>query len=154
MLDVTAEAALHRCLIELGATGLVHSACDISDGGAFAAMIEAGFARNLGVEVKQTLKGDAADAEWTLKERIFSEIPSSVLLSADPASVEAIQKIVARHAGAWLAPLGTITAGEVKISFVDEASTAQLAVISGPVAEFKTAWSDALEAQLAEEVLA
>ncbi len=147
VLDVEKEASLHRCLAALSDRQLVHSACDISDGGAFVTMIEASFANNLGVQVAQKLGPKSADSEWLLKERLFSEMPSSVLLTADPSKVEAIKAAVARHPDVWLAPLGTVLQGRIELTLDDEV------LVSETTESFRTAWSETLESQFADEVV-
>jgi phosphoribosylformylglycinamidine synthase len=152
VLDVTKEAVLHRCLLELADDRLLRSACDITDGGAFVAMIEASFAYNLGVKVEQQV-GASDDKEWVLKERLFSEMPSSILISAEPELVEEIKAVVAEHKGVWISPLGTITDGQIDIRFHGGLTVNNL-TINEPTAGFRSVWADALESQLAEEVLA
>jgi phosphoribosylformylglycinamidine synthase II len=145
VLDLKEEAALHKALAALAEKGLLVSASDLSDGGCAVAFAKGCFARELGVRIAMRLESDEA---FVTTERLFSEIGSSVIATADAAKVDAIRAALGEHPGVFVAPLGEVTLGNVEILLNDKA------VIDEPVKALKSVWSGALEAQLAEEVFA
>lgn len=144
VLNLSEEAALHKALIALAEKGLMASACDLSDGGCAVAFAKACFPRELGVRVSMRLE---SDDPFVTTERLFSEIGSSVIATADPAKVDEIRAVLREHPGVFVAPLGEVTSGNVEILLNDRA------VIDEPVKSLKSAWADAMEAQLADEVV-
>ncbi len=52
-LDLDAEARLHKLLVLFAKRGLVHSACDISDGGIAVALAQAAFPLSIGATIEQ-----------------------------------------------------------------------------------------------------
>jgi phosphoribosylformylglycinamidine synthase len=143
--NVQKEASLHRCMVSLAASGLIHSACDMSDGGGFLAMAKAGFEHGIGLRIEQSLP---SDDPWTIKERLFSEMVSSIILTADPANVDRINTLVQKFEAVWIVPLATTNKNSFEVVFNNKP------VISTTVADLKTAYSTALEAQLNIEVYA
>ncbi|MBB5346102.1 phosphoribosylformylglycinamidine synthase subunit PurL [Tunturibacter empetritectus] len=144
LLDLTEEAALHKALAALAAKGLLVSATDISDGGSAVTLAKACFARELGLRVSMNV---SETEPFALKERFFSEISSSVIVSADPERVEAIRTELAAHPKMWMAPLGEVTAGNFEVVINGKK------VIDEPIAALKGSWTGALEEQLAAEVV-
>jgi len=144
LLNLTEEAALHKALAALAAKGLLNSAMDISDGGSLVAFAKACFPRELGVRVSMSV---SETEPFALKERFFSEIGSSVVVSADAKQVEAIRGVLAEHPKMWMAPLGEVTAGNFEVVINGKK------VIDEPVAELKSSWAKAMEEQLAAEVV-
>ena len=144
ILNLQEEAALHKALVALAEKKLLTSATDISDGGCATAFAKAGFSKGLGVSVSMRL---SSDDPFLIKERLFSEIGSSVIATANPAKLEEIQSVLRDHAGVWIFPLGEVTKDRYQIVINDKA------VIDEPLAALKDAWSEALEEQLAGEVL-
>src|ERR1700761_7510244 len=108
LLALTEEAALHKALAALAEKLLLVSAMDISDGGSAVAFAKACFSRELGVRVSMNV---SESEPFALKERFFSEIASSVIISADASCVEAIRGVLAEHPKVWMAPIGEVTAG-------------------------------------------
>jgi phosphoribosylformylglycinamidine synthase II len=144
VLNLQEEAALHKALVALAEKGLLASASDLSDGGCAVAFAKACFPRELGVTVSMRL---GSDEPFVIKERLFSEIGSSVIATADPARMEEIQAVLSNHPAVWLFRLGDVTVGNYKI-LLDEKT-----VIDEQVKQLKTAWATAMEAQLADEVV-
>ncbi len=144
VLDLQEEAALHKALVALAEKGLLASAGDLSDGGCAVAFAKACFPRDLGVRVAMQL---GSDDPFAVTERLFSEIGSSVIASADPAKIEEIQAVLKEHPGVWVFRLGDVTDGNVEIVINEKA------VIDEPVKALKAVWADAMEAQLADEVV-
>jgi phosphoribosylformylglycinamidine synthase subunit PurL len=144
VLDLKEEAALHKALAALAEKGLLNSAADLSDGGCAVAFAKACFPRELGVRISMRLD---SDEPFALTERLFSEIGSSVIATADPAKIEEIQAVLKDHAGVWLFRLGDVTSGNYEIVINEKP------VIDEPVKALKAAWAGAMEAQLADEVV-
>ena len=142
-LDVQQEAALHKALAALAARGLLSSASDISDGGSAVAFAKGCFPHSLGVSIAMTMpKAEPFD----IKERLFSEIASSVIATAATVNLKAIQAVLADHPGVWVAPLGEVTAANYKIVINEKT------IIDQTLQQLKAPYSSALESQLAAEV--
>jgi phosphoribosylformylglycinamidine synthase len=144
VLNLQEEAALHRALAALAEKKLLVSAADLSDGGCAVAFAKACFPKELGVRVSMRLD---SDDPFLIKERLFSEIGSSVIATADPAKLEEIQAVLRDYPGVWVFQLGEVTKGNYQIVFNEKA------IIDEPVAALKASWSGALEEQLADEVV-
>ncbi len=144
VLDLQEEAALHKALVALAEKRLLASASDLSDGGCAVAFAKACFPRELGVRVSMQL---GSDDPFAVTERLFSEIGSSVIASADPAKIEEIEAVLKEHPGVWVFRLGDVTNGNVEIVINEKV------VIDEPVKALKSVWADAMEAQLADEVV-
>jgi phosphoribosylformylglycinamidine synthase II len=144
VLNLQEEAELHKALVALAEKRLLNSATDLSDGGCAAAFAKACFSKELGIRV--SMRVDANDA-FLVKERLFSEIGSSVIATADPAKLEEIQAVLRDFPGVWVAQLGDVTKGNYQIVLNEET------VIDEPVAGLKGLWSGAMEEQLAAEVV-
>jgi phosphoribosylformylglycinamidine synthase subunit PurL len=144
VLNLQEEVALHKALVVLAEKGLLHSATDLSDGGCAAAFAKAGFAKELGVRISMRLNSDDS---FAIKERLFSEIGSSVIATADPVKMEEIQAVLRDCPGVWVFPLGEVVRGNYQIVINEKR------IIDAPVGELKALWSGALEEQLAGEVV-
>jgi phosphoribosylformylglycinamidine synthase subunit PurL len=144
VLDLQEEVALHKALAALADKGLLLSACDLSDGGCAVAFAKACFRRELGVRIAMTLP---SEDPFSLKERLFSEIGSSVIATADGAKLDEIRMVLREHTQVFAAPLGEVTSDIFEIQINDKA------IVAAPIAELKAAWSGAMEEQLAGEVV-
>jgi len=144
-LDVQQEAALHKALAALAAKGLLRSAADLSDGGSAVAFAKGCFGRNLGVSIAMTMP---SVEPFDIKERLFSEIASSVIATTDPAKLAEIQAVLASYSGVWVAPIGEVTSSGYKITIN------QQTIIEESLNALKSEYATALESQLASEVLA
>jgi phosphoribosylformylglycinamidine synthase len=149
VLDLDEEAALHEALQALGKAGLLRSCCDLSDGGSAVALARACFTHELGVDVVTMVHTDHADLlPFLVRERLFAEIPSSVIVSVAPAQVAAVQELLKGHPKLYLAALGSVVEGRFKIR-LNEA-----AVVDVPLSELNESWSTGLVSQLRDEVYA
>jgi phosphoribosylformylglycinamidine (FGAM) synthase-like enzyme len=144
VLNLQEEAALHKALAALAERRLLISATDLSDGGCAVAFAKACFPKELGVRVSMRLD---SDDPFLIKERLFSEIGSSVIATADPAKLEEIQAVLRDHAGVWVFRLGEVTKGSYEIVINEKT------IIDETVYALKASWSGALEEQLAGEVV-
>ncbi|MGA7525530.1 MAG: phosphoribosylformylglycinamidine synthase subunit PurL [Acidobacteriaceae bacterium] len=143
MIEMDAEASLHRALARLAAAGLIHSARDVSEGGLAAALAEAGFARSLGVRVA-AFQPDYAD----VLDAYFSEKSGNVVITCDAASRTAIEKLIDDYDELYCEPIGVTTSGIFEITFDNKI------VISAGSADLRNPWSTSLESQLEAEVTA
>jgi phosphoribosylformylglycinamidine (FGAM) synthase-like enzyme len=144
VLNLQEEAALHKALAALAEKRLLISATDLSDGGCAVAFAKAGFPKELGMRVSMRLD---SDDPFLIKERLFSEIGSSVIATADPAKLEAVQAVLREFPGVWVFRLGEVAAGNYQIAINEKT------VIDEPIAALKASWSGALEEQLAGEAV-
>jgi phosphoribosylformylglycinamidine (FGAM) synthase-like enzyme len=105
------EFTLHRLIEELIHDRLIDSAHDISEGGLFVTLTEAGFNRNLGYSItsNKTVRKDA----W-----LFGEAQSRVVVSMDSERGEAIEARL-NASGVAFEKLGTVTGGEISIDNED-----------------------------------
>ena len=133
VLDLQEEAALHKALVALAEKGLLASASDLSDGGCAVAFAKACFPRALGVRISMQL---GSDDPFAVTERLFSEIGSSVIASADPAKIEEIQAVLKEHPGVGAFRLGDVTDGNLEIVINGKA------VIDEPVKALKSVWAE------------
>jgi phosphoribosylformylglycinamidine synthase len=144
VLNLQEEAALHKALAALAEKKLLISATDLSDGGCAVAFAKASFPKGLGMRVSMRLD---SDDPFLIKERLFSEIGSSVIATADPAKLEEIQAVLRNFPGVWVFRLGDVTRGNYEIVINEKT------IIDEPIAALKASWSGALEEQLADEVV-
>jgi len=141
-LDLGAEAGLHKLLAELAWQELITSARDISDGGIAVALAQSAFLKSIGAKVEQ----DPSLLAHPLFG-LFAEPASTILVTTHPSSVSAIGKLASEY-NFFSARIGTTGGSRLEIS-VDGDS-----FISAPLAELKTLWANALEANLQGEVTA
>ncbi len=144
MLNLKDEAALHRVLQRCAAEGIAHSASDISDGGLAVALAKACFAKGIGASI---LPASGTTAIKTLHD-LFGETGSTVVLTCTLEDFDRIEKITEEEGGNIFAEhIGTTGGDALTIPFENGA-------IDLSIADLKGTWSDALESQLAAEVLA
>jgi phosphoribosylformylglycinamidine synthase len=141
-LDLDAEASLHDLLAILSWRKLIRSARDISDGGIAVALAQAAFTKGIGATVDQ----DSSLLAHPLFG-LFAEPASTILLTTDPKNLSEIDAIAGQH-NFFSARIGTTGGNRLEIS-VDGQS-----FISAPLAELRTLWASALEANLHGEVSA
>jgi phosphoribosylformylglycinamidine synthase subunit PurL len=144
VLNLQEEAALHKALVALSEKRLLVSATDLSDGGCAVAFAKAGFPKELGVRVSMRLN---SDDPFTIKERLFSEIGSSVIATAVPAKLKEIEAVLREYPGVWAFQLGDVTESNYQIVINEKT------IIDEPIVALKSAWAGSLEEQLAGEVV-
>jgi phosphoribosylformylglycinamidine synthase len=136
-LDLTAEAALQRLLVESAATGLIRSAHDCAEGGFAVAAAECAFDTGLGLDVDVPC-AHAGERAFDLVATLFGESASRVIVSADPVRApELLQR--ARTAAVPAALIGRVGGDHVRIA-VDGA-----AALDEPLADAERLWSTAIE---------
>jgi phosphoribosylformylglycinamidine synthase len=141
-LDLDAEADLHTLLAELAERKLLRSARDLSDGGIAVALAQAAFPEKIGAAVEQ---------EQSLLVHplfgLFAEPASTVLVTAHPSNVSAIERLADEYKF-FSARIGTTGGDRLEISVDGEP------FISAPLASLRKPWASALEATLHGEVTA
>ena len=141
-LDLDAESDLLTLLAELAKGKLIRSARDISDGGIAVALAQASFAKGIGATVEQ-------DQSLMIHPLfgLFAEPASTMLISADPGRVSAIEKM-AEHFNFNVARIGTTGGDRLQISVYSDV------LISAQLSELRKPWALALEANIHGEVTA
>jgi phosphoribosylformylglycinamidine synthase len=141
-LDLDAEASLHDLLAIFSWRKLIRSAGDISDGGIAVALAQAAFSKGIGATVEQ----DSSLLAHPLFG-LFAEPASTILVTTDPKNLSEIDAIAGQH-NFFSARIGTTGGNRLGISVDGES------FISAPLAELRTLWASALEANLHGEVTA
>jgi phosphoribosylformylglycinamidine synthase len=141
-LDLDAEAGLHNLLAVLAWRKLIRSARDISDGGIAVALSQAAFPRGFGATVEQ----DPSLLAHPLFG-LFAEPASTILVTTDPKHLAEIDATASQY-NILSARMGTTGGNRLEIKVEGET------FISAPVAELRTLWANALEANLHGEVTA
>jgi phosphoribosylformylglycinamidine synthase len=131
--DLAAEKAVARVLVEAGGRGLLSSAHDLSDGGLAQALVESCLRRGVGVEV--SLEEDPF-------LELFSESAGRALVSVAPSAEAAVAELCAEH-GVPVRRLG-VTAAAGAGAVIDVVGQFTL-----PLAELRAAWAATLPAALA-----
>jgi phosphoribosylformylglycinamidine synthase len=157
-------AELNKLLAQAAQQGLLTAARDLSDSVAVE-LVEGCFANGLGVDVELI-----GSPETHPVHRLFGEHADRVLLACRPENVTRVEQLFS----GGLAPsgkvsipsarkIGVVTDGAIRItaplySLVEStdnrfAKTGEAAKIEAHVSALKAAWSGALEAQIAEELV-
>jgi phosphoribosylformylglycinamidine synthase len=149
-LNLDEEGALQNCLSVIASKATVNSACDISDGGIAVALAKAACQSGIGFRVEWGSK-DTDKAPVSL----FGEHSSIAVVTCPK---EAVDEVVAAVADAKTAMIAAVI-GETVSEHVEIKSHGSLfskgtALIDTTVAELRASYTDALESQLAAEVLA
>jgi len=139
-LDLDSEADLHKLLADLAWSKFIHSARDVSDGGIAVALAQAAFAKGIGAAIEQ----DSSLLAHPLFG-LFAEPASTVLVTANPGIVSEIDKLAANY-NFLCARIGTTGGNQLEIKVEGET------FISAPLAELRSLWAAALEANLSNEV--
>jgi phosphoribosylformylglycinamidine synthase len=142
-LDLKQELAVQQTTLEAAEAGLLTSAHDCADGGLAVALAELCFS---------SLGRDAIGAEVELKGALsptallFSESPSRIVISFEPAGMESIRQIAAAH-NVPFEILGAVSGTQLKIRFAGNE------LIQAEVAELESTWRNALYRSLKAEAI-
>jgi len=101
-IDLEAEAALQRAVLDMAQQRLLHSAHDVSDGGFAVCLAESCIANGIGATVTLP-SGDDAPPHALL----FGEEPSRIVVSLAPSNVASLDRICERH-GVRFEQIGTV----------------------------------------------
>jgi phosphoribosylformylglycinamidine synthase subunit PurL len=141
-LNIMKEAELHKCLAALADERLITSASDVSDGGIAVTLAKASFTKGIGAAVSL----DHADGDLVAAE-LFNEEASAVVVTCTDAAFARLTEVCGQFGSITVRDIGT-TGGPVLDIFTPKGSA-----ISDSVAELKSVWAGALDAQLADEVV-
>ena len=130
--DIDEEYALQQSVATLINNGLVESAHDVSDGGLFVCLLEAGFANGLGFDVVANDADIRKDAYW------FGEKQSRVVVSVKRENLDAVKKTLGNHP---VEELGLVTDGSVEVDGMEW----------GIIGEWKESYDTAIENYLSKE---
>ncbi len=143
VIEVDTENDLHKALAKLASEGLIHSASDVSDGGLAVTLARATFPHSVGVQVDGSARANGALALY------FTECSSMVVVTCDPDKRATIESLVESFGDNLYAEAIGVTGGDsVDLRLGGET------VIAGSIEDIRVPYSDALESQLAAEVLA
>jgi phosphoribosylformylglycinamidine synthase II len=145
------ETELQNAVRALADARLIHSACDISDGGLAVALAKACFDNKIGVSIRLNEYSPRMDTR-----ELFGEDSSLILVTCAPESLAELKRAVEDFGFVYPQEIGfTVTTDQIdgdpdfEIAFGDE-----VAAIRARVADLREAHTKSLESQLAEEVLA
>jgi phosphoribosylformylglycinamidine synthase subunit PurL len=141
-LDLDAEADLHTLLQALADGRLIRSACDISDGGISVALAQATFPLMIGATIEQD-RSLLAHPLFGL----FAEPSSTLILSTPHENFSKIEKLAADY-NFFAARIGITGGKKLQINIDREP------FIDAPIEDLRTAWANALESALHNEVSA
>ncbi len=130
--DMEEEFALQQTITRLIGKGLIESAHDISEGGLFISLLEAGFPLDLGFDVVASDSGIRKDAYW------FGEKQSRVVISVRKENLEALKKALGDHP---YEELGMVTDGSVELDGMEW----------GTIGEWKESYDTSIENYLSKE---
>jgi len=138
-LNLQDQALLYRSLVELSERGLIHSACDTSDGGFLVALAKASIANGVGAAI------DLGEFEsfWP-PNLLYSEAVAVIITTSAP---EAVTSLVDEKYSVDAFNWGVTGVGEFLVRAAGET------LISTTVDDLKSAYSPTLEEQLAAEVV-
>jgi len=149
-LQVLEERELHNALTALSANGLINCSFDVSDGGIAVALAKACFSKQIGVRVN--LHGTSPEQ---IVRELFGEDSSLAIVTCSPESVPKLKEVVDEFGFVFPLDIGnTVTSPDVdgdpdfEIWFDH-----QVCAIQTKVSDLRPIWSDALESQLADEVV-
>jgi phosphoribosylformylglycinamidine synthase len=129
--DLDAEAALRRVLIEAAERGLLASAHDCSEGGMVVALAECCIAGGVGADVH--LDGDLAPVV-----ALFSESQARAIVSLAEADIDALEDL-AEEAGVPFGVVGTVGGDALSVE-IGESAALEL-----PIARLADVWETSLE---------
>jgi phosphoribosylformylglycinamidine synthase subunit PurL len=153
-LELEAEAALQKAIVEVISAGLVDSTHDCSEGGLAVALSKCAFPKGIGctAELRSAGTGESArphtvnagSDQLAPEFVLFGEDASRIVISCDPANVARIKEVAAKYR-IFAEVLGETTPGTIELK-VD----GQL-VVSAIVAQLRDEYEGALEKALYSE---
>ena len=142
-LDLKLEGFVQSACLQAAEAGLLKSAHDCSDGGFAVALAESCFSTHGHDAIGATVElGNDLGPTVAL----FSETPSRIVISFEPADAEAVQQI-ANNNQAPFAIIGRVGGDQLRIRAGDET------IVAATVTELESAWRNGLADKLHPEVL-
>jgi phosphoribosylformylglycinamidine (FGAM) synthase-like enzyme len=138
--DLEGSAQLNNLLVKVASERLVHSAADVCDGGLPVALARCGFANNIGCEVRSEEASDLFSHAY-----LFLEDPTIVVSCAPENTAQVLRLATEAELGGQI--MGCTVEGRLVMSTEDSQ------LISASLDELRSAYSSALESQLAAEVV-
>lgn len=129
--DLEEEFALQKTITQLIQANQIKSAHDVSEGGLFVTLVESGFNRCLGFDIK-------TDGNIRKDAYLFGEAQSRVVVTVDEKQFHELKNVLAA-VNIPFEKLGTVTPGEIK---VDTAAW-------GNIADWKNKYDNAISSLLA-----
>ncbi|HEX8181425.1 MAG TPA: phosphoribosylformylglycinamidine synthase subunit PurL [Pyrinomonadaceae bacterium] len=143
-LDLNLERAVQATCLRAAEEGLLRSAHDCADGGLAVTLAESCFSTlnrpALGAQVELT-------GALSVAAQLFSESPSRIVVSFDPAAHARLAELAAEH-DCPCAIIGRVGGAQLRINVNDAP------VVGRDISELETAWRTSLSRQLQTEVLA
>jgi phosphoribosylformylglycinamidine synthase len=140
----TEERELHNALQGLSRSGLIHSACDVSDGGLAVALVRCCMRNGIGAQINLH-----PNALWGEARELFGEDSSLALVSCSQDDLEELSSVVDEYGFVLPLPIGqTISEPKFEVRFGENAPA-----ISATLSEFLSSYSSTLESQLGAEVV-
>jgi phosphoribosylformylglycinamidine synthase len=133
------EALLHRGLAALAAKGLIHSACDTSDGGLLVALAKASIASGVGADIYLS----EFESSWP-PNLLYGEGVSVLITTSDP---DAVEKLLDEQFSIDVFREGVTGGDFLVLRAVDQT------LLSTHIEELRAAYASPLESQLAAEVV-
>ena len=151
-LELEAEAALQKAILELISAGLVDSAHDCSESGLAVALARCSFPKGVGcrIELRSAWThstpslGSVPQGKLAPEFVLFGEDASRIVISCDPANVARIKEVAANHSIS-ADVLGETVPGNLEIKVDGRV------VVSASVAELRDVYENALEQALRAE---
>ncbi len=144
LIDLESMAYCNELLQDLAANRLINSATDIGSGGLAVTLAKASFAHNVGIEA--WLHSDGGDESAT--EALFQENVGSIVITCGAENAEAVIRRIEKMSSHYVVfPIGKTIADRIEIMWERQP------VVSESLTSLRTAYSTALESQLASEVL-
>jgi len=126
-LDLLLEKRVQKCCLKAIKAGIIKSAHDCSDGGLAVAIAESCLSGRLG------FSGDSLSLGERLDTALFGELPSRIVVSVAPESVDKLMEIAAQQS-VPIKKLGTVGGERFRLKGIDL-----------PLKELAEAWSGGLE---------
>ncbi len=146
ILSLADARRLNNCMIELADQRLISSAKDTDDGAVLVSVAESTFANNIGFE---SLEGESILASEIPAEFYWLDFATNVIVSCSPKKTEEVISLALKHGATGAYRIGRT----VRDKFVFHAKQQTPKWVDSTVSELRAAWSGALEAQLADEVV-
>jgi phosphoribosylformylglycinamidine synthase len=140
-LDLAKERSVQALCVEAIQRSLIKSAHDCSDGGLVVSLAECCFSSYgrapRGVEINAQFELENVHESWWPMIFLFSESPSRILASVDPADLARLQELAANR-GVSLTTLGRVMGESLRISLNGDL------IVDHPVADLERGWRSSL----------